>query len=263
MYGAVARPLSNHHFNDDLDYWMTYDGSYLGWSWDGSTNAVLKGSIPRNVLGDSARLSQDFILEHPGDYSLSIKFSLSARPQGQFKSLLIKVAIATWSTSCLVNDVGESYCNATVPLSPGSYSIDIAFNVLVKGRTNVDVTVSVDYVDLSHAIYAFSGRVFGLRNEDFGDYYVRLVLTSLSSAKTFNAQLRLSNGDPSTPIVIDDGVVVTNTTSWIEVNGGGECYVVLDASSETRPSAELLMLLTYSTGGEGVVVYYPLTLSIR
>ncbi|MEM2020886.1 MAG: hypothetical protein QXP80_01500 [Zestosphaera sp.] len=260
---VVTRPLLNHDFNDDLNYWVLSNGSYLRWSWDGFTNAVLEGLIPRGVSSDSAGLSQDFVVKHPGNYSFSVKLSISAHPRRQFNSMLINITIASWGASCVVNNLGVSYCNATVPLSPGNHSILITFNVLVKGGASVAVSVDVDYVDLSHEIYVFSGRVLGLRNEDSENYYVRLVLTSLNSIEEFNAQLRLSNEYSTTPIVIEDGVIVTNTTSWIEVGGGRDCYVVLDVSSETTLSAELLMLLTYSTGGEGVVVYYPLSLSIQ
>ncbi|MGC9182311.1 hypothetical protein [Thermogladius sp.] len=162
-------------------------------------------------------------------------------------------------TTCLTYTAPDSILGGDV------YGLDLGYLSYNLGAnsTSISVSVTLSSSPSSYTVVSF----LNASNTDSKAYYARLVLDTASSNLTgLTANITLSSpGGNSTPITVVNGVAQTTSTSFVLLPAGGYVVANLTGYATAGSSGVLNMLLEYCSlgNGQGVCVYYPVTLSYR
>jgi len=137
----------------------------------------------------------------------------------------------------------------------GSYRLRAYITVTSMRR----FTIYIDYLYVS--VYNFTSAVLYVYNRDSQPYYAKLMLNSVIGLNPQSLFCEIDIGD-SQPIQIRSGQIVAGETSEVVLSSGSFTPINVKCLTTSRGSYTLTLTLRYCTvsGGNGVCVYYPLTI---
>jgi len=136
-------------------------------------------------------------------------------------------------------------------------------NLVVSTNAAAGKTVDyqIDYVGLYGLSASFTGSVLEVRNNDFQPYYAVLALDPTLSDMSTVVNCDITIDGSTRAIQIRNGYALSSTTSEVPINQWSSIPINVDATV-TSGTSTLYLTLRYCTvpGGNGVCVYYPLTI---
>ena len=316
---GISQVLSNPDAYTSADYWYCVPGTYLSCYYlssdVGASGGVLQiygaaeaTSRRLTTVSDYAFVVQDFRVAAPSSaIEADVRYRL-ANSTGTLLTLLIIMiydlntssSVYTYQTSISQSSTysWENISISNAQLDPTHvyvFAVGVQFYAILSTWLNpeaiVDFRVDSAYLYVSTTYYTYTGTVLQVNNTVALPRYAQLILVGGNVSPDLNCTLSIVSSNPNapqaSPIVIQNGEVVSNTTGIVELDTGSTLYtsgyIELQASKVNATNSTLVLLLVYYGGpnvtdGEldvvssngtvglspyqGVVGFYPIIVTI-
>ncbi|MEB2836859.1 MAG: hypothetical protein GSR80_000987 [Desulfurococcales archaeon] len=283
-------------------YYLSSDAGANG----GVVEIVSNGAVTTN---DAAFLLQEFQVPTISNITeIDVKYNISYLGLGFRLEVVAIIYDATtnntylyeiFNTSSIYTSFSYNWKNISVnlPLN-ATHTYIFAIGVLLNQTNSLlhialltDVRIDTVYLYVNTETYAFAGIPLIINNTASTPRYAQLVLVGGNISPDLNCTLSLVSSNPNvpqaSPIVIQNGEVVSNATGIVELDTGSTLYasgyVELQASKVNATNSTLILLLVYYGGpnvtdGEldvvssngtvrlspyrGVIGFYPIVVTI-
>jgi len=289
----LADLVKNPDFFSSADQWYASPGNYLSVYWavdsvGGSSGgtAEIAGQVPGSfwtVTTDSAFVWQP-IRTPPATITsatMTVRYRLATLTGIASATYVFGVwdpagngGWAWYTTGSLSTSTTYTAQTFTVSNITGDKDYLVVAGIVVSTwLTNSNVDYYIDYLQLTIQTveYTFSNSVIDLNVTSGGPYYAWLTVTGLSTQPDLNCNITLMNWTSyrSEPIIIENGSLITNRTSEVEIPAPPSALYVsgtieVSMVKNSALNSTINLILTYCTlpGGGGACVSYPINLTL-
>jgi hypothetical protein len=283
----TAQIVSNPDFYDNPDNWFFYSpNNYLSAYWlssdTGASGGVVQiyGDEPAGV-DDYGLILQTVTLPSATITSITIYSTLRIANAPLLSSYEYIIGLYDPDTNTWVDYVtgtpSSSYQTYSLSINPSSVtpgkSYYVAVGVIISTSSwfsgTLDFRIDSVYMYVQTQEYTFSGSSIDVNSTI--NAYGKLVIVSYSGNMTSlntNISIRNFNGQSSTPIRIENGVITVSETNWTSIptvpSGYHSASIYVSSESTNTVNVTFYMYLVVSTSGpgSGALAYYPLTLTV-